>query len=181
MQSFDTWYSDKKACRPLHRIHSQHKPPKTIQPPILHIGILDSLRNRSRDQIKSRELARITWRRAQLCLHYALNIDSDPFKQKVSVSACVANSPATLRNGGSGAQFGDCNKDARSWPRSTHVRWLYNLTRVANAAAAFDGFFFGVPSTRATVKQACLSSCCIVRGGPSSKVFSDRFPERSWK
>ena len=65
-------------------------------------------------------------------------------------------------------------------------------------------FLFGVPSTRAvspglvvswllalgglvlaqrgtsehTVKQACLSSCCIVRGGPSSKVFSDRFPER---
>ena len=29
-----------------------------------------------------------------------------------------------------------------------------------------------------TVKQACLSSCCIVRGGPSSKVFSDRFLER---
>ena len=29
-----------------------------------------------------------------------------------------------------------------------------------------------------TVKQACLSSCCIARGGPSSKVFSDRFPER---
>ena len=31
-------------------------------------------------------------------------------------SACVANSPATLRNGGSGAQCGDCNKDTRSWP-----------------------------------------------------------------
>ena len=51
VQSFDTWYSDKKACRPLYRIHSQHKPPGTIHPPILHIGILDSLRNRSRDQI----------------------------------------------------------------------------------------------------------------------------------
>ena len=43
--------SHKKACRPLYRIHSQHKPPGTIHPPILHIGILDSLRNRSRDQI----------------------------------------------------------------------------------------------------------------------------------
>ena len=33
---------------------------------------------------------------------------------------------------------------------STHVRWLYDLIRVANAAAAvFDGFLFGVPSTRA--------------------------------
>ena len=31
---------------------------------------------------------------------------------------------------------------------STHVRWLYNLIRVANAAAVFDGFFLG-PSTRA--------------------------------
>ena len=31
---------------------------------------------------------------------------------------------------------------------STHVRWLYKLIRVANAAAVFDGFF-GVPSTRA--------------------------------
>ena len=41
VQSFDTWYSDKKACRPLHRVHSQHKPPGTIHPPILHIGILD--------------------------------------------------------------------------------------------------------------------------------------------
>ena len=51
VQSFDSWYSDKKACRPLHRIHSQHKPPGSIHPPILHIGILDSLRNRSRDQI----------------------------------------------------------------------------------------------------------------------------------
>ena len=121
------------------------------------------------------------------------------------------NSPATLRNGGSGAQCGDCNKDTRSWPRSTHVRWLYNLKRAANAAAVFDGFFFGVPPTRAvspiaeglpglvvswllalgdlvlsqrgtsehTVKQASLSPCCIVRGGGlSSKVFSDRFPER---
>ena len=51
VQSFDSWYSDKKACRPLQRIHSQHKPPGTIHPPILHIGILDSLRKRSRDQI----------------------------------------------------------------------------------------------------------------------------------
>ena len=81
-----------------------------------------------------------------------------------------------------------------------HVRWLHNLIRVANAATVFDGFFLG-PSTRAvspsaewlggflvtcswrgtsehTVKQACLSSCCIVRGGPSFKDFSDRFPER---
>ena len=48
VQSFDTWYIDKKACRPLYRIHSQHKPPGTIHPPILHIGILNSLRNRSR-------------------------------------------------------------------------------------------------------------------------------------
>ena len=31
---------------------------------------------------------------------------------------------------------------------STHVRWLYNLIRVANAAAVFDGFFLG-PSTKA--------------------------------
>ena len=30
--------------------------------------------------------------------------------------ACVANSPATSRNGGSGAQCGDCKKDTRSWP-----------------------------------------------------------------
>ena len=56
----------------------------------------------------------------QLRLHYALNINSDPFKQKVSVLLdtlrCVATSPATLRNGGSGAQCGDCNKDTRSWP-----------------------------------------------------------------
>ena len=51
--SFDSWYSDKKACRPLYRIHSQHKPPGTIHPPIPHIGILDSLRNRSRDQINN--------------------------------------------------------------------------------------------------------------------------------
>ena len=58
-------------------------------------------------------------------------------------SACVVNPPATLRDGGSGAQCGDCNKDTRSWPRSTHVRWLYNLKRAANAAAVFDGFFFG--------------------------------------
>ena len=28
VQSFDTWYSDKKACRPLYRIHSQHKHPR---------------------------------------------------------------------------------------------------------------------------------------------------------
>ena len=51
MQSLDAWYIDKKACRPLYRYHSQHKPPGAIHPPILHIGILDSLRNRSRDQI----------------------------------------------------------------------------------------------------------------------------------
>ena len=51
MQSFDSWYIDKKACRPLYRIHSQHKPPGTIHPPILHVGILGSLRNRFRDQI----------------------------------------------------------------------------------------------------------------------------------
>ena len=51
VQSLDSWYIDKKACRPLYRYHSQHKPPGTIHPPILHIGILDSLRNRSRDQI----------------------------------------------------------------------------------------------------------------------------------
>ena len=38
----------------------------------------------------------------QLRLHYALNIDSER--------------AATLRNGGSGAQCGDCNKETRPWP-----------------------------------------------------------------
>ena len=40
-----------KRLAPLYRIHSQHKPPRTMHPPILHIGILDSLRNGSSDQI----------------------------------------------------------------------------------------------------------------------------------
>ena len=90
---------------------------------------------------------------------------------------------------------------------STHVRWLYNLTRVSKAAALFDAFVLGPhqqepfrqsqrglvvswllalgdlrlsqrTTSERTVKQACLSSCCIARGRPSSKVFSDRFPER---
>ena len=66
-------------------------------------------------------------------------------------SACVANSPATLRNGGSGAQCGDCNKDTRSWP--CFDTCSVSLIRVANAAAVFDGFFLG-PSTRAVSQIA---------------------------
>ena len=35
---------------------------------------------------------------------------------------------------------------------STHVRWLYNPIRVANAAAVFDGFFFG------PINKSCFAS-----------------------
>ena len=90
---------------------------------------------------------------------------------------------------------------------STHVRWLYNLIRVAAPPPCLMVSFWGhqqEPSRQSqsglvvscllalgdlvlsqrgtsehTVKQARLSSCCIGRvGGPSSKVFSDWFPER---
>ena len=92
---------------------------------------------------------------------------------------------------------------------STHVRWLYNLIRVSNAPAVFLfgvpstravlQIAEGLPrlvvcwllalgdlvlsqrgTSEHTVKQACLSSCCIVRGSPSSKVFFDQ-TELSWK
>ena len=88
-----------------------------------------------------------------------------------------------------------------------HVRWLYNLIRVSNAAAVFDAFFLGPhqqepfrqsqsglvvswllalgdlllsqkTTSEHTVKQTCFSSCCIVGGRVRSKVFCDRFPER---
>ena len=81
-----------------------------------------------------------------------------------------------------------------------HVRWLQNLIRVSNAAAVFDAFFLGShqqetfgqsqsglvvswllalgnlllsqkTTSEHTVKQACLSSCCIVRGGPLQGFF----------
>ena len=120
-----------------------------------------------------------------------------PFKQKVSVllldtlrawrapqqhyglAALVPNVVVATRTHGHGHV-------------STHVRWLYNRIRVANAAVLQQAhsrqsqsglvvsslLAFGdlVPSQKGTsehtVKQACLSSCCVVRGGPSSKVFS---------
>ena len=51
---------------------------------------------------------------------YALNIDSDPLKQKVSVLLDTLRAWRTpqqhYKNGGSGAQCGDCNKDTRSCP-----------------------------------------------------------------
>ena len=92
-----------------------------------------------------------------------------------------------------------------------HVRWLYNLIRVSKAAAVFDAFFLGShqqepfrqsqsglvvscllalghlllsqkTTSEHTVKQACLSSCCIVRGGPLQGFFLTGFQkELSWK
>ena len=89
-----------------------------------------------------------------------------------------------------------------------HVRWLYNLITVSNAAAVFDAFFFGVPSTRAVSPIAewlggflvtcSWRSAAIAENderthsqagvliillhckgaGPLQGFFSDRFPER---
>ena len=66
-------------------------------------------------------------------------------------SACVADSSATLRNITCGALVLNVVIATGTHGHghvSTHVRWLYNLIRVANAAAVFDGFVSG-PSTRA--------------------------------
>ena len=41
----------KEPLQAAYRIIQQYNPPGTIHPPIIHIGILDSLRNRSRDHI----------------------------------------------------------------------------------------------------------------------------------
>ena len=89
-----------------------------------------------------------------------------------------------------------------------HVFGGDSLIRVANAAVVFDGFFLGPSTravsriaewlggflvtcswrsgaiaerderTHSQAGVLIILFCCIVRGGPSSKVFSDRFPKR---
>ena len=74
---------------------------------------------------------------AQLRLHYALNIKVllDTLRawrtpqQHYGMAALVLNVVIATRTHGHGHV-------------STHVRWLYNLIRVANATAVFDGFFW---------------------------------------
>ena len=77
-----------------------------------------------------------------------------------------------------------------------HVRWLYDLIRVSNGPinksrfanrrvawwfswllALGDLLLSQRTTSEHTVKQACLSCCCIVRGGSKLQGF-DRFPER---
>ena len=87
-----------------------------------------------------------------------------------------------------------------------HVRWLYNLIRVANAAAVFDGFLLGshqqepfrqsqrgflawwfldyllleIWSYRREGQANTQTSRCAYHLVASlGKIFSERFPERS--
>ena len=76
-----------------------------------------------------------------------------------------------------------------------HVRWLYNLIRVSNAAAVFDAFFLGshqqepfrqsqsglVVSWLLALGDLLLSQKTTSEHTVKlrSKFFSDRFPERT--
>ena len=72
---------------------------------------------------------------------------------------------------------------------STHVRWLYGLIRVASAAAVFDGFLLG-SHQQEPFRQSQRGFLAWWFPGyllleiwsyrrPSSKDFSERFPERT--